>query len=130
MFSDIENTAPDNITDQNGISAIKIYSNKTKSAIPKLKKNENFSRILVKILPEDIAKIPISFRPPQKSASKPARLEPTKPAKKITIIRIPIFKFKSPSSAPPSVLRASRKNPNSVLKIFHDILKNNLLTRE
>ena len=42
MFSDIENTAPDNITDQNGISAIKIYSNKTKSAIPKLKKMRIF----------------------------------------------------------------------------------------
>ena len=68
--------------------------------------------------PEDIAKIPISLSPPQKSTSRPAQFEPIKPARKMIIISTPIFKFVSPSRASPSVLRANKKNPNNVLKIL------------
>ena len=52
MFSDIENTAPDNTTDQNGIFAIKIYSKRTKSTMPELnlgEKDFSFSHLKISL---------------------------------------------------------------------------------
>ena len=67
------------------------------------------------ILPAEIAAIPIILNFVNRSISNPERFDPTKPPKNILIIRIPIFKFTSPSIAPPRVLLAIIKNPKSLL---------------
>ena len=69
----------------------------------------------VKIKPAVIAQIPIIFNLPSLSIRKPARFEPQKHPKNMLIIKIPIFKLTSPSRAPPSVFRETKKKPKSVL---------------